>query len=119
MPPLEQTIGKRFLSLLKERTKPLIVRAFGSRLRGDALQDSDFDVVVVIEIVDAALDKFISECAWEAGFEYGVIVSPLVYSRADYEREAASPLLRAIEREGETLLNETLYDKTSQGETTP
>ncbi len=103
---LEQTIGQRFVALLQERVRPVIVRAFGSRIRNDAASDSDFDIVVVIETLDAATDTFVSECAWEAGFDYGVIVSPLVYSRADYEREAASPLLRTIEREGVTLQGE-------------
>ena len=60
-----------------------------------------FDVLIVVETLDIATDRFISECAWEAGFEHGVIVSPLAYSRTEYEREAASPLLRAIEQEGE------------------
>lgn len=97
----EYTIGKHFSELLRRHTQPLVVRAFGSRVRGVAAADSDFDVLVVVETLDIATDRFISECAWEAGFEHGVIVSPLAYSRAEYEREAASPLLRAIEQEGE------------------
>jgi hypothetical protein len=99
----EQLIGAHFLTLLRRRTEPLFVRAFGSRVRGEAAADSDFDMLVVVENLDVDTDQFISECAWEAGFEHGVIVSPLAYSRDEYEREAASPLLRAIEREGEAV----------------
>lgn len=41
-----------------------------------------------------------SDCAWEAGFEHDIIISPLVYSREIYEREALSPLMRSIDAEG-------------------
>jgi len=114
MNQLEYTVGQRFVSLLQQRTQPLMVRAFGSRLRGDAEPDADFDIVVALETLDAATDIFVSECAWEAGFDVGIIVSPLVYSLAEYEREAASPLLRAIEREGETLQIERMQDEPKQ-----
>jgi len=77
------------------------MRVFGSRSRGDAAHDADLDVLVVVETLDAETDRFISECAWEAGFDAGIIVAPLVYSRAGYDREASSPLIRTIEREGE------------------
>jgi uncharacterized protein len=99
----ERRIGKHFRELLERRIEPLTVRAFGSRTRGDAEMESDFDILVVVDNLDTDTHFYVSECAWEAGFDEGVIVSPLVYSRAAYAIEAHSPLGRAIEQDGEAL----------------
>jgi hypothetical protein len=45
---------------------------------------------------------YVSDCAWEAGFEHGIIVVPIVYTKNEWENspERHSLLARAIEREG-------------------
>jgi hypothetical protein len=103
MTSTEQAILEQFRALLLERIEPILIRVFGSRARGNAETDSDMDVLVVVEKLDAQTDRFISDCAWEAGFDQGIILSPLVYSRSVYERESLSPLVRAITMEGESL----------------
>ena len=99
----EHSTVQHFQTLLRQRFEPLDMRVFGSRARGEAAADSDLDVLVIVETLDAATDRYVSECAWEAGFDAGIIVAPLVYSRDGYAREGALPLIRAIEREGEVI----------------
>jgi predicted nucleotidyltransferase len=94
-------IAQRFKQLLQQRTIPLSVQVFGSRARGDALPESDLDLFVVVEQASRELEKYVSDCAWEAGFEEGVVVVPVVVDKA----RMAGPLgdsafVRNVLREG-------------------
>jgi hypothetical protein len=44
----------------------------------------------------------VSDCAWEAGFEHGIVIVPVVYSREDWEEgpERLSLLSLAVQQEG-------------------
>lgn len=96
-----QIIGK-FKELVSNNIKVHEIRVFGSRARGDAEKESDLDVLVLVEHLDHSTEKYISDCAWEAGFEHGIVVVPVVYSRDDWENspERYSLLAQAIKREG-------------------
>jgi len=73
-------IAEKFKSLVAQRAKVHEVKIFGSRARGSATEESDLDVLIVVDHLDHALEKFISECAWEAGFPEDVIVMPVAVS---------------------------------------
>ncbi len=76
---------------------------FGSRARGDADPESDMDVVVILEgAADRAAKEYVSGCAWEAGFDHGIVVVPVVFGRGDWEGgpERQSLFVRAVEAEG-------------------
>jgi uncharacterized protein len=74
-------IARNFKQLVQQRVMPLDVRVFGSRARGDATADSDLDVFVVVEDATRDIEKYVSDCAWEAGFEQDVVVVPVVLSQ--------------------------------------
>ena len=44
----------------------------------------------------------VSEIAWEAGFDAGVVISTIVFTREEFENgpPSASPLVQAIRLEG-------------------
>lgn len=73
----ELKVLKKFKSLVSQKTGVHEIRVFGSRARGDAAEYSDLDVLVVVDNLDHALEKYISECAWEAGFSEDIIVIPV------------------------------------------
>ncbi|OEU77488.1 MAG: hypothetical protein BA864_09895 [Desulfuromonadales bacterium C00003093] len=52
---------------------------------GDADPDSDMDVLVVVDHLTGELEDYISECAWQAGFEHGIVLVPVVFSRNEWE----------------------------------
>ena len=76
---------------------------FGSRARGDAGRYSDIDVVVILKD-DSDEQDFdnVSNCAWEAGFEYGIVIVPIVFTKNEWENgpERYSLLAQAVEKEG-------------------
>ena len=77
----DQTIARHFKQLIQQRVTPLEVRVFGSRARGDAAPDSDMDVFVVVEHSTHDIEKYVSDCAWEVGFEEDVVIVPVVVGR--------------------------------------
>jgi hypothetical protein len=66
------------------------------------LAESDLDVLVLVEHVDAVLRKTISHCAWEIGFDTGVLIQTVVMTRevAEHGPEQSSLLMLAIQAEG-------------------
>ncbi len=103
MKKLEKEILKRFKVLLLKRLPIYKIVLFGSRARGDATPYSDMDVVVITEKpLDEREIDYISDCAWEAGFEKGIVVVPVVFSKDEWENspERYSLLAQAVEMEG-------------------
>jgi predicted nucleotidyltransferase len=100
---IEKEILDTFKALVSKRVKLNKIILFGSRARGDAEASSDLDVVVIVE--DGASDadrEYVSDCAWEAGFEKGIVVVPVVFTHSEWESgpEHNSLLVQAVEQEG-------------------
>ena len=99
----DRALVERFKSLLIERGIPLYKTiVFGSRARGDAEPDSDLDVLVLVERLNPTLRKTISHCAWEVGFEAGILIQTVVMTREEAEQgpEQSSLLMLAVKEEG-------------------
>jgi DNA polymerase sigma len=103
----ERQIVEQFKNLLvkKLQVNQIKIVLFGSRARGDASPDSDMDVLVILDNPTEEAEKCVSECAWEAGFEHGIVIVPVVYGKEEWENgpDRFSLLARAIEKEGEPL----------------
>jgi predicted nucleotidyltransferase len=100
---VEKTILDRFKALLAKRVNVYKLVLFGSRARGDAEPSSDMDVLVILDGMPTDKDiDYVSDCAWEAGFEYGIVVVPVVYTKSEWETspERYSLLALAVEKEG-------------------
>lgn len=103
MTALEKTILDKFKVLIAKRVSVYKLILFGSRARGTAEPSSDMDVLVVLDGAPTEKDfDYVSECAWEAGFDHGIVVMPVMYSRNEWEisPERYSLLALAIEKEG-------------------
>jgi predicted nucleotidyltransferase len=105
-----QTIMKTFVadcrSLLVDRLSD--VRLYGSYARGDQNDCSDIDVMILLDMDRVEARKHlgqICEIAFEVDAGHGVIISPLVRSKHDYERLKKLPgLYSNIMREGVSII---------------
>ncbi len=98
----EHKIVEKFKRLVAQQVMVQEVRVFGSRARGDASEDSDLDVLVVVDHLDHDIDRYISECAWEAGFPEDIVLMPVAITRDMLENSPLreSVFIRNVYREG-------------------
>lgn len=98
----ELKIVEKFKQLVMRQVKVHEVRVFGSRARGDAAADSDLDVLVVVEQLDHTTEKYISDCAWEAGFPDDIVIMPVAITLDNLKNSPLreSVFIRTVYREG-------------------
>ena len=78
------------------------LRLFGSKARGDSDRESDIDVLIVLENLDREIRKKVSALCCDLSIDYHVVISPVLYSSAEYSssRTRITPFYRNVEREG-------------------
>lgn len=78
------------------------LRLFGSFARGEADEESDVDVAVVLEEVDWRTRCDVIDLATDIGLPLDLRISPTVFDRATWDtwRREERPLVMDIEREG-------------------
>ncbi|MBN2464976.1 nucleotidyltransferase domain-containing protein [candidate division WOR-3 bacterium] len=99
----ERLLLQKLKARIAERLVLVRLVLFGSRARGDNEPDSDVDVLVVLEgPVSRESEEYVRFCAWELGYENGLVVFPLVVARTEWEEgpSSASTLAMAVEAEG-------------------
>ena len=94
------------IRILKERILALTpinrMIVFGSRARGDAVEESDLDVFIELPQITSNLRQQIVEIAWEVGLDHDTVISILLTSTPLLINSplAGNPILRSIELEG-------------------
>jgi len=75
---------------------------FGSRARGDAAADSDWDLLVLTEMVDRTIEKTIYSALFEVELDENIIINVLVIERDDWEYKHfdGHPMKKKVEIEG-------------------
>jgi predicted nucleotidyltransferase len=81
----DRRIFDQFSGLIRKRFPGAKIWAFGSRSRGTAEWDSDFDVCVVLHYVDRETDSWIRRVAWEVGFENERLITTIVLDSKEFE----------------------------------
>lgn len=74
---------------------------FGSRARGDAKQDSDIDVLIVLKSLNQDKDKYknMINLVSDLCLEYGLLISCVYVSESQFKSEK-SPLMINVHKEG-------------------
>lgn len=80
---------------------------FGSRARGDARQDSDWDILILIDgdrVTGADFEKYAYPFV-SYGWSVGEHINPLIYSFSDWNRRSITPFFKNVQAEGISLCN--------------
>lgn len=106
LPALARAL-EEFARRVRERYGDEVValRLFGSYARGDADEDSDVDVAVVLAHLDWGRRRDVIDLAADVGLEHDLWISPTLFDRSTYERwrRQERALVADIEREGTAL----------------
>ena len=78
---------------------------FGSRARGDARQDSDWDILILLDkdhITSADMDE-ISYPIRELGWQIDEMINPIMYTTKEWEAKSFTPFYKNVMEEGVAL----------------
>jgi predicted nucleotidyltransferase len=98
----DRKILKKFKARIHERFSDARVWAFGSRARGAATWESDFDMFIVLSEVDQKIDRRIRDIAWKVGFENDRVITTVLLDKEQFEHGpmSESTIVDNILREG-------------------
>jgi HEPN domain-containing protein/predicted nucleotidyltransferase len=105
------------VAAIVERVQPELILLFGSRARGDAREDSDYDIMLVVrEGTDAESGRKI---AYETRFALKITADILACTASEYQRRPHDPgfLQWLVSREGKVLnTSGTIPQRSSQAD---
>ncbi len=101
---MERKVINSFVKELRERLGNEIVSVwiFGSRIKGDAKEDSDIDIFVLVKEKTANISEELAEITANYDLEYGLPLAPVLYDLFEYKKnkELGSFFFENVEKEG-------------------
>lgn len=93
---------RELANILRARYKDQIqqILFFGSRARGDATTESDFDCLLIFTEVTPSLKRDLDKLSAQWLLERGIVFSWVAVTEADLERLRYEPFLQNARREG-------------------
>lgn len=77
----EEKAVLKLKEVLTERFKLLDFRVFGSKARGEALPDSDIDVMIKIDEYSPEIESAIDDLVYELNLSYDCFISVIIFSK--------------------------------------
>jgi len=98
-------IASRIRTEIKRIDPKAKVVLFGSRARGDARKDSDWDLLILIDSQNIReKEDLFRDKIYDLELETGEIISMFVYNNKDWtSRHKITPLYKSIKKEGVVL----------------
>jgi predicted nucleotidyltransferase len=93
-----------FLSRVREYLKDelVLLKLFGSKARGDYAQESDIDILVVVNGRDWDLHYKVCSIANDVALEFGANISPVILTEKEFNlnRDHGTAFYESVEKEG-------------------
>ncbi len=98
----EEDALKKIADNLSNDKRILKIIAYGSRVRGDFREDSDLDVLVVVDKKDREIKEKIIDIFYEYELKEEIPFSPLIFSLEEFliNEKIGSPFIKNIKDEG-------------------
>ena len=101
------TRHQHIINAIAEKAKAIVPKGgeiilFGSQARGDAREDSDWDVLVLLDkqkVSPADIDE-VAYPLRELGWDFGETINTILYTKEEWNRDVASPFYENVKREG-------------------
>jgi predicted nucleotidyltransferase len=98
----DRKILKEFVDRVHDQFPDARIWAFGSRAKGEATWESDFDMFIVLNEVNQKIDRQIRDLAWAVGFENDRVITTVLLDKEQFEHGpmSESTIVDNILREG-------------------
>ena len=93
-------IVEEFKKHLQEVFPEVEVYFYGSRVTGTHQEDSDYDVLVILDDVNPVSRDMVYDIAWETGFKYDAFISPVLAEKSELAAMNDSPFFNNVKYNG-------------------
>jgi len=103
---MHHSIISRVKQMAGEKYPEAKISLFGSRARGDAKNDSDWDFLILLPASKSGFErhKEIMDAFYEIELETGEVLAPFIYNKEDWETKyIGTPLYENILNDGISL----------------
>lgn len=106
MKPHDQQLLQRLKAAIHSMNPEAEIILFGSRARGEATNNSDWDILILLDTdnVDRATEREYRNQVFHVELETGQPISTFVFSKQDWEsKHSITPFYHNIKKEGVSL----------------
>jgi predicted nucleotidyltransferase len=98
----DKEILEEIKQTVKESTPDATIVLYGSRARGDARPDSDWDILILLnqeKLNTGDYDRIVYPL-FDLGWKLDTYISPKLYAKSDWEKRSFTPFYKNIQLEG-------------------
>ncbi|MCD4772170.1 MAG: nucleotidyltransferase domain-containing protein [Bacteroidales bacterium] len=100
------SILKKIKKIVQKNEPSAKIYLYGSRVRGTAVSDSDWDLLILLDKdkITSDIEKSITYPLYDLEFDTGEVISPMVYSEKEWNTKyKITPYYFNVMREGQLL----------------
>ena len=103
--PNEKQALAALMAKLSQEYRLLDFKIYGSKAKGTDMQDSDLDVMIVLEDYTSIIESEIDDLMFEINLEYNCFITVLLFSQKELEGGplSESPIYKRIQQDGISL----------------
>jgi uncharacterized protein len=102
----EAKILKQIKKIVKDKEPSAKIYLYGSRSRGTAKEDSDWDLLILLnkDKISLEVEQKITYPLYDLEFDTGEVISPMIYSEKEWNSKyKVTPFYQNVMKEGKLL----------------